>query len=150
MQPNVIETIQTTLEEMFALLGVKGSFQVSQNEDTIEVTIDSEENGMLIGHHGETLEALQLIASLAVAKKLGEYVRFSLEIGEYKKQRMEYLVSLFDRMKAQALDTREGQALPHLKSWERRYVHMLAKDDPDVVTESEGEGRERVLVVYPR
>ena len=150
MDKKNLQIIKDTATELFTLLGVPSDFEIVEAGEGIELILQTEENGMLIGYHGETLEALQLILSLAVAKKLGEYVRISLEIGEYKKNRMEYLSTLVAETKEKVLTEGTGVALPNLKSWERRYVHMLLQEDQQVMTESSGEGRDRVLTIYPK
>lgn len=150
MEKQQLTIIHETAAELLNKLGVTAPFTITETEEGIELAIETEENGMLIGYHGETLEGLQLILGLIVAKKLGNFVRISIEIGEYKKKRMEYLESLIAQTKERVIATSEPVALPNLKAWERRYVHTLLKDDDEVISQSEGEGRERTLSILPR
>lgn len=150
MERNSQQIIESTAKELFSLLGIEADIVVSETEDGADVVIETAENGMLIGYHGETLEALQLILSLCVAKKVGSFIRLSVEVGSYKQQRMDYLEKLVAQTKEQVLSERKAIAIPDLKSWERRFVHMVLKEDGDVTTESSGQGRDRVLTVYPR
>lgn len=150
MDKKDVQVINDTTTQLLQALGVAPEFEVVESEEGVELVLQTEENGMLIGYHGETLEALQLVISLAVAKALGNYVRISLEVGEYKKNRMEYLENLVRESKDRVLADGTGVSLPNLKSWERRYVHMLLQDDQEVMTESTGEGRDRVLTIYPK
>ncbi len=138
------------IEELFKHLGIKESFEVAENEDSIDVVIGSDEPGLIIGHHGDTLESLQLIISLMLAKKLGEFKRVSVEVGDYKKNRADYLKNLAIQTKEKVLSEQREIFLPNLKSWERREVHLFLQDDPSVITESVGEGKERTLVVKPK
>lgn len=138
------------IKELFDQLGIKESFEVSESEDSIDVVVASEDPGLLIGHHGDTLDSLQLIISLMLAKKLGEYKRVTLEVGDYKKNRSDYLENLAAQTKERALSERHEIYLPNLKSWERRIVHLHLQDDPEVISESVGEGKERTLVVKPK
>ena len=85
-----------------------------------------------------------------LAKKLGEFKRVSVEVGDYKKDRSDYLRSLAEQTKERALTEQREIFLPNLKSWERREVHLFLQEDPDVITESVGEGKERTLVVRPK
>jgi spoIIIJ-associated protein len=143
--------IKETAEKLFSLLGITSAISISHNDDSIDITVEGqEENGILIGYHGETLEALQLISALTIAKQTGTFYRVSIEIGEYKKNRMEYLQNLVQQTKERVMGQQGEVPLPNLKAWERRYVHTLLADDPDVMTESTGEGRDRTLVVYPK
>lgn len=144
------QEIKKITEEFLGMLGVSASVTATLSDDICEVVLQAEDTGMLIGYHGETLESLQLVLSLLVAKKLGKFVRISLEIGDYKKNRSSYLESLVHDAKNKVLDTNEGVSLPSLKSWERRLVHLMLQDDKEVVTESVGEGRDRTLTIKPR
>lgn len=150
MTEQELQQIQETAEKLFDLLGVAVSVNVAEEEEMALVTLESEETGMLIGYHGETLESLQLVLSLCVAKVLGKFVRLSVEVGDYKKNRESYLKDMVEQAKERVLAENAPVSLPHLKSWERRIVHLLLKDDADVVSESEGEGRERTLVIKPK
>lgn len=142
--------VEGLVKELFERLGINESFEVSENEETVDVVISSDEPGLLIGHHGDTLDSLQLVLSLMLARKLGEFKRVSVEIGDYKKNRSDYLKSLAEQTKEQALSENREIFLPNLKSWERREVHVYLADDPEVVSESQGEGRDRTLVVRPK
>ncbi len=143
------QVVKETAEKLLSLLGVSGNVAVSPAEDMLQVVVETEDGGMLIGYHGETLESFQTILSLVASKELGEFVRVSVEVGDYKKNRVEYLKNLAMQAKEQALSQNTGISLS-LKPWERREVHVLLQDDGEVTTESMGEGRDRVLVVKPR
>lgn len=143
------QTVQQVAEKLLSMLGVTASVSVVMQDDVAQVTVETEEGGMLIGYHGETMESFQTILSLVVMKELGEFVRLNVEVGDYKKNRVEYLKHLASQAKEQALSQNTGISLS-LKPWERREVHLLLQDDTEVTTESMGEGRERVLVVKPR
>jgi spoIIIJ-associated protein len=152
MDKKELKIIQETTQKLLSVLGVTSPFSIEEAPEGVEIIIETEEeNGILIGYHGETLEALQLILSLAIAKTLdGKFIRVSIEIGEYKKKRMEYLQSLVEQTKARVLGEGKGVSLPNLKAWERRFVHTLAGEDGEIMTESSGEGRDRVLTIYPK
>lgn len=141
--------IAKTAEKLLTLVGLAGTVDVAMQDDIAQVTVATEEGGMLIGYHGETLESFQTILALIASKELGEFVRVSVEVGDYRKNRVEYLKHLAQQAKDQALEQQTGISLS-LKPWERREVHLLLQDDAEVTTESMGEGRERVLVIKPR
>lgn len=150
MDKNQETIIKETAQKLFDLLGVKTDMSINAENDNVVVELSTEDTGMLIGYHGETLEALQLILSLCVSKQLGNFQRISVEIGEYKKNRTDYLKQLVEQTKDRVLTEKRQISLPNLKAWERREVHMLLQDDSEVVTESVGEGRDRVLTIRPR
>jgi spoIIIJ-associated protein len=142
--------IEALIEKLFVLLEIEGTFTLEEHEDILDVLMETKDSGMVIGYHGEVLESLQLVLSLAVAKKLGRFVRVSIEVDGYKKNRTEYLHNLAIQVKEKALSENKEQVLSNLKSWERRIVHLYLQSDEQVTSESEGEGKDRVLVVRPR
>lgn len=145
-----LKTIKESVEKLLDLLGIEGSFDLTQSDEALEMVMDTPDSGMVIGYHGEGLESIQLIISLMIAKKIDKFIRVSIEVDGYKKNRTEYLERLARQMKERALEEDREQVAESLKSWERRIVHMLLQDDDEVVTESAGEGRDRVLIIKPK
>lgn len=142
--------IKDTIQELFDLLGIEGTFTLEEKDDMINIVLETQDTGIVIGHHGDILESLQLVLALCVSKKLGEFHRISLEVGDYKKNRTMYLESLAQTTRERVLEEGSEIVLPELKSWERRVVHLLFQEDKEVASESMGEGKDRVLVVKPR
>lgn len=141
---------QELIAQLFKHLGIKEPFEVTETEESIDVVVSSVDPGLIIGHHGDTLDSLQLVLSLMLAKSSGEYKRVSLEVGDYKKNRSDYLKNLATQTKERVLSEQREIFLPNLKPWERREVHLSLQDDDQVISESVGEGKERTLVVKPK
>ena len=144
------ENVEQIISDFFKKLGLDVPIEVKESKDSIDVTISSDDPGLIIGHHGDTLDSLQLILSLIIAKKLGEFKRVTLEASDYKKNRSEYLKNLADQTKERVLEEKKEVYLPNLKPWERRIVHLYFQDDSEVFSESVGEGKERALVIRPK
>lgn len=144
------QTIDAVISQFLTKLGIDGEFTLEEVEGGLLVLLSTNDSGIVIGYHGEILEAMQLILSLIVAKKLERFVRITVEVGDYRKNREEYLRQLATKMKDRAVSEQREQVISQLKPWERRVVHLFLQDDPDVSSESQGEGRERVLVIRPR
>lgn len=142
--------IQEVAQDLLSQLEVQATPTVEINNDIANITLETEESGLIIGYHGEVLEAMQLLISLISSKKLGRFVRVSVEVGDYKKNRTEYLERLAQQTKERVLQDGRAHTLSSLKSWERRVVHLILQDDDEVTSESMGEGKERVLVIKPR
>lgn len=142
--------IQSILKEILELLEVKSEFEIEEKDDSISIKLTTEESGIIIGYHGDTLDALQLILSLAVAKKLDKFLRISIDVGDYKKNREDWLKNLALETKDRVIAEGKEIILPQLKSWERRIIHLLLQNDDKVISQSQGEGRDRVLVVSPK
>lgn len=152
MDKKEIKIIKDTAGELLKLLEVDGTFDILENKEgeSIDIILDTKDTGIVIGYHGDTMEGLQLVLSLCIARKLGRFVRVSLEVGDYKKNRTEWLKSLAEETKDRVLSENKEIIIPELKSWERRVVHLLLENDDKVMSESQGEGRDRVLVVKPK
>jgi spoIIIJ-associated protein len=142
--------VEEAVEKLFSLLEIEGSFEVEQKENCVEISMETKDTGMVIGFHGEVLESLQLILSLMISQKIGHFQRVSIEVDGYKKNRTDYLEKLAETTKEKALSENKEQILYSLRPWERRIVHMFLQSDEQVTSESEGEGKERVLVVRPK
>ncbi len=158
MEERVIQPLTTeeaklaeqVAKELFAVLGVEAEIRVESTDEYADILLETQESGILIGYHGETLDSLQTILSLAISKKIGRFVRVMIDVGDYRKNRTEYLERLAQQVKERALRENQEQVISSLKAWERRIIHMLLKEDTEVISESEGAGRDRVLVVRPR
>jgi spoIIIJ-associated protein len=142
--------VSDTIEELLRKLDVAATVSATEQDEILEVILETEDSGMLIGYHGEILESLQLVAALLIAKKIGRFVRVSIEIGDYKKNRIAYLERLAYETKERVLDEKREHTIASLKAWERRIVHMVLQEDDEVTSESIGEGRDRVLIVRPK
>lgn len=149
MEP--IKVIKKTTEELLAGLMIESTVDVeSQEENLYKVTIQTEESGLLIGFHGETLSSFQLILGLTASKKLGKWVRVVVEVGDYRAKREEQLKAMAESYAAQAISTGQPVSIPYLPPIERRIIHLALQDRPDVESFSEGEGRNRRLVIKPK
>jgi len=144
------KTAEQTIEKLFSLLEIEGTFTLEETNSILDIVMDTKDSGIVIGYHGEILESLQLIISLAIAKKLGRFIRTSIEVDGYKKNRTEQLEKLAEQAKERAISENQEQVLTQLKSWERRAVHVYLQNDDQVTSESSGEGKDRVLVIKPK
>lgn len=146
------DTIKKTAEKLLSLLGVKANVDVVEDKENEawRVGIETEDAGVLIGHHGETIGALQLLLGQLVYKKKDVWERILVNVGDWRERREETIRGLARSAAQRAKDSGEPQSLFDLTAAERRIVHLELAEDEDVRTESEGEGRERHLVVKPK
>ena len=150
LTPEEQKIVESVIEKFLKELDIDGTFSLVENDEIIDVMLETKDSGIVIGYHGEILESLQLMLSLAVAKKINRFVRISIEVDGYKKNRMEYLENLANQVKEKALTENKEQVLLSLKSWERRVIHLFLQNDDQVTSESSGEGRDRVLLIKPK
>lgn len=151
MEKKTLTIIKKTTEELLEHLKIKAKVNIETTDtDVVNVSLDTEETGILIGYHGETLSALQLILGLIVYKKLGNWVRIVVNVGDYRQKREEVLKRMALRAAEKVRQTNEAVILPFLNAGERRIIHLTLKENSDVYTESEGEGENRRLIIKPK
>lgn len=143
-----IKVIQKEIEKLLKQIGVAATISVEGIEEGFTVSLDAgDDNALLIGKHGNTLASLELIVTLIVANKLGEFKRTTIEIGSYRAEREQYLQELADKLKEEVITSGYEKQVRGLKPWERRFLHMYLAEDEEVMTESVGEDRDRTLVI---
>lgn len=145
-----------TLEQLFIqffndLLDQQVDPQVTISDEQIEIDVQLDPNisGMVIGYKGEVLTSLQLVLALMAQKQLGEWRPVRVNVNDYRQQRMEALQNLAHNAADRAVSTGQPVALTHLSSYERRIVHSFLADNPQVSTHSEGEPPYRKLIITP-
>src|SRR5258708_6208040 len=141
--------LQKLVSELFSLLEVKATADVSKEEDDVyKITIETEdESGLLIGGQGTTLFAIQSFLSIAIKQETGEWVKIVVDIAGWRGKQEDYLNNLATQAAERAKSTKEPQKLYNLTPAQRRTIHMKLSDDKEIKTESEGEGEERYLVI---
>lgn len=144
------ELIKETTEELLKNLKVEAEVEVGEKEGAFHVQIETPDSGLLIGSYGETLSDFQLILSLMIFKKLDEWCRLVVNVGDYRQRREETLRQMAEDAAERTSATGKPIALPNLSSFDRRIVHLALLDHSSVTTVSEGEGKDRVLIVKPR
>jgi spoIIIJ-associated protein len=122
----------------------------AEDPPTVFVDIMGRDLGMLIGRRGENLSQLQYMVNLLVNKRNDEWVRVILDVEGYRSQREESLIGLAERVARQVSRNRRPISLEPMPANERRIVHMTLKAQPDIRTESSGEGANRRVTIFPQ
>lgn len=147
------ETVSELLEKMKVKAEIQVGFGVNEDEPSrplVLVDITGDDLSILIGRQAETLNALQYIANLIVAKEMGRSVTLILDVEGYRKRREQQLRLLARRMAEQAVATQRRQVLEPMPANERRIVHLELKENPLVTTESIGEEPHRKVTIIPK
>jgi spoIIIJ-associated protein len=126
------------------------SIKESDAEIQVTLTLSPEDSGVMIGFHGEKIDALQLLLSLMYNHGQTDFKPVRLDINGYRARRAEGLNELADKAASQALESGREIILPPLSPSERRLVHVHLSTRQDVATYSEGEGRNRRLIIRPQ
>jgi spoIIIJ-associated protein len=132
-------------------IGVQCTVEIEETDEEIRVVCDGSDLGMLIGRHGQTIDAIQYLANAIVFRgRYDERKPVIVDAAGYRDRRQATLDALALRMAEQAAATGQRVELEPMTAVERKIVHEKLKDDPEVETASEGTEPNRYVVVYPR
>lgn len=144
------QKIKELIEELLAKMGVWGEVSVLETIENIQFQIKTQEAGLLIGEGGENLIALNhLLKRIAEAKVGKTRLPFSVDVNDYQKQKAEEIKDLA-RLSAQRVRyfKKEIELRP-MSSYERRIVHAILTEYPDIITQSVGDEPNRRVVIKP-
>lgn len=144
------EKITSLLQAIFAKLDIEAEIQIEidQNEKVVNINVEGDDTGDIIGKRGQTLDAIQYLISIIVNKKQDEYYRVKLDTNNYRERRQKTLENLAKNVAAKVKKTRKKVALEPMNPYERRVIHSYLQSDKFVTTKSEGEEPNRRVVVY--
>lgn len=147
-QDKAIEDARKFLEDILSFFGLNAVVSASSDEDVIELNVPSTHlNGFLIGQHGETLRALQALVSTMLANAEAALTRVNIDVADYKKHRADKILEQLETWVAKVRETKEPLHLRPMNAADRRTVHRGLEDYSDVTSHSEGEARERHIVL---
>lgn len=136
------------LENILSFFGLNTDVSVSADEEVIEISVPSTHlNGFLIGQRGDTLRSLQQLIATTLKNREAELTRVNLDIADYKKQRNDRLSEQVEEWAKTVMETGEPMHLRPMSAAERRVVHQTLTDYSTITTHSEGEGRDRHVVL---
>lgn len=145
-----IQYAKKYLEDLLSFFGLNTDVHATtEDHEVIELSIPSTHlNGFLIGQHGDTMRALQYTVSNALKNQGFEMTRVNVDVADYKKNRADRLIEKAEHWVKQVQDTGEEMHLSPMNAADRRIIHKLAVDS-GLVTESQGEGHDRHVVLKP-
>ncbi len=150
---NAEEQKQTAEEAKEFLAGVfKGmhlsvTMECMMSEERILINLHGDGLGILIGKHGQTLDALQYLTNLAAGKSFRHHYFVLLDVENYRERRQDTLEALAKRLAGKVKRTGESVRLEPMAAGERRIIHLALQDDHAITTESEGEAPYRYVVI---
>ena len=148
-----IEKAKNYIKMILESNGATGFIEKKVRENSVEFNIDAGDyNGYLIGKNSRNLIALQTLVTTIVNKYRSEddYMSVLVDVGGYKRRREKSLESMAVEWGKQAVRTKTAVKITDLNAYERKIIHNKLSTWKDVVTHSEGEGQERVLIVEPK
>ena len=149
--PETPEEAETTayVASILSGIGIHGKISSYREDGTLYIDVNGNDCGAAIGRHGETLEAIQYLASLVANKVSEERIRVILDIGGYRRRRESTLINMAERAAEKVVRSGRNFALEPMNPAERRIVHSALQTYPGVTTFSEGEEPDRHVIIAP-
>jgi len=144
------EVLESFLVGLLLRLDPAHYVEIRQEGNLLKAEVKGGDLGRFIGKEGRTLKAVEYLAGVVLAKHFGRAYRVALDAAGYRKRQEEKIRKIAEEAALTVAMTKEPLHLPPMRPSERRIVHMLLQNHPQVTTESQGEGEERHVVVYPR
>lgn len=146
------QQLSDILDNLLGLLLLEGSYEIDETDEALNVSIETQDAGRLIGARGESLEGLQLLVNQILSrkadpKKSEEFKRVIIDVSGWRKQKEEDLNIRAKEWVKQVLESGKDLELEPMPSWQRRVVHMVVSETTRVESESVGEGRDRHIVI---
>jgi spoIIIJ-associated protein len=145
-----IDFAKRYLEDLLSFFGLNTDVtaRCAPDEEVIELNVPSTHlNGFLIGQRGETLRSLQFLLSMSLKNKDAELVRVNIDVANYKQHRADRVADQVKEWCEQVMASGEPLHLKPMTPVDRRTAHRVVSDFPSLTSHSEGEGRDRHLVI---
>ncbi len=144
------EAARELLQQIVDLMGIEGEAQVvGATREEVRLNVVGDDMGLLIGRHGATLDAVQLIVAIGANKQVADGARVIVDAEDYRARHQAMIEGKARSLAQEAKDTGKEVVVPNLKAYERRLMHLALRGDPQIETYSEGDGDDRVLVISP-
>ncbi len=149
LQVTVENTVKTLLEKVFKAMGITAKIELLYDVESsnLDINLNGEEMGVLIGKRGQTLDSLQYLVSLVVNKNSDNYIKVKLDTENYRARRKETLENLAKNIAFKVKRTRKPVSLEPMNPYERRIIHSALQNDKFVETYSEGDEPYRKVVI---
>ena len=146
------QLVSELIDYFLGAMGVVADTYIREDDEDGSMTfeIEGQDAGLLIGRRGETLQALQFLIRMVTNRQLGRKAYVVIDIEDYRERRVQMLRRLARRMAGRVGSSGREDSLEPMSPAERRIVHMALAGHPEVRTESEGEGNQRRVVIFPK
>jgi len=143
------ERVRELLERILAAVGIEAEIEISEDDEELTANLVGEDLGLLIGRHGQTIDAIQHLAYRIAYRGDDRRKRVTVDAAGYRERRSVLLQQDADDAVEEALASGQPIALDAMNAVERRVVHQYLRDRDGIETYSEGEEPDRHLVVAP-
>lgn len=147
LKEDIKKYIKKFLKDVTEMMGITVEVEVIENEDIYNVTLVSDQNNILIGKEGRTLNSLQLLLRQALNSKVKMNLKVNIDASNYKAKKVSYLERNAKKIIREVQKTHVDVKLDPMNSYERRIIHTLATNFKNIKTESVGESPNRAVVI---
>ena len=147
-QDFIADTGKEFLLGMFGKMGLSVQIEKLTTKDKITFQVHGEDLGILIGKHGQTLDAIQYLTNLVANKEVRRRCQIVVDVENYRSRREETLIQLAHRLGAKVRRTRQKIALEPMNAFERKIIHLALQNEKNIKTDSEGQEPYRHIVIY--
>ncbi len=145
-----LEMAETALRRILDFITYDAQITVVKERDPIELMVTGPRPGIIIGKHGQTLEAIQYLVEKMVSRKFKKHIRLQIDVENYLKKRRDNLIKLALRLAEKARASGKPVTIGVMNAQERRTVHIALREKAGVRTQSIGNGMMRKLTIFPR
>jgi spoIIIJ-associated protein len=145
----MIEKIKSITREFFQKAGFDAEISISEEENSFQINLKSDDPQTLIGSNGQTLVEIQKLLRSVIKHGVSEEVFIDLDVNGYKQKKAEYLKETALEAANEVFLSQKEKALLPMSSYERRIIHMALVNRSDVKVESVGEDPNRKIVIKP-
>jgi spoIIIJ-associated protein len=141
------------LADLLSKMEISATVEIARSSDNtapISLNIEGDDLGVLIGRRGQALSSLQYLVRLIVAEKIKKWVSISVDVDWYKKRHYEALKKLALRLAEQVIRRKRPITMEPMPPDERRIIHITLANNPEVITQSTGEGESRRVIIQSR
>ena len=146
-QQEIAEKGKQFLDDMFTQMGLTVVIEKMMTKDKITFQVHGEDLGILIGKHGQTLDAIQYLTNLVAHKDVSGHCHIVVDVENYRSRREETLVNLAKRLASKVKRNRQKVSLEPMNAFERKIIHTALQGDKNIVTNSEGDEPFRHVVI---
>jgi spoIIIJ-associated protein len=146
----LLEMMNQPVSDAFVEDVVEEAAEGEEENKQVLVGLKVENPAHLIGFRGKNLAALQMVLAMMIKGKMGEWVRVVVDINNYRDEQKTRLATIVKNTAQKVLATQVPVALLPMSAFERRICHMTAAEIEGVISESEGEGEDRHIVIKPK
>jgi len=145
---DAVDIAKTIVHDIVQGIGLTVELRVEQESEAIRVQLSGPDESKLTDRQGELLSAIQYLAGKVISRRIGPDCRIEVDAGGFRERRAMELAALAQRTASAVRESGKKALLPPMTPAERRQIHVALAEDPDVTTESEGDGFKKRVAVF--